>query len=226
MARSSEKKSARKSLTALVVLIIGLGALVAGLTQWGNGQYTPRLGLDLQGGTEIVLEPVLVGNATVTSGQITQAVDIIRQRIDANGVAEAEISTLGGTNIAVAIPGTPTPAQLEALRKPSQLRFRAVFVETANAPGASAPAPVPTDTASGTATGAPSGTASESGTPTSGTPAPSPTAANAPIPDALRAATSTPAPTTTAGMVAPNTAPTVPTAPSEESIPRPSRPSP
>lgn len=188
MARSSEKRSATRSLTALIAILIGLGALVAGTTQWGDGQYTPRLGLDLEGGTEIVLEPVLVGGQTVTSGQIEQAVDIIRQRIDANGVAEAEISTLGGTNIDVAIPGTPTPAQLEALRKPSQLRFRSVFIETANVPRAAAPAPTPS------ATPAPSGSA---GGTKAETPSPSTTAANAPIPDALRAATSTPAPTGT-----------------------------
>jgi preprotein translocase subunit SecD len=188
MARSSEKRSATRSLTALIAILIGLGALVAGTALWGGGQYTPKLGLDLEGGTEIVLEPVLVGGQTVTAGQIEQAVDIIRQRIDANGVAEAEISTLGGTNIDVAIPGTPTPAQLEALRKPSQLRFRSVFIETANVPHAAAPAPTPsaTPTPSGTA----SGTKAE-------TPTPSTTAANAPIPDALRAATSTPAPTAT-----------------------------
>jgi preprotein translocase subunit SecD len=184
MARSSERRSATRSLTALIVILIGLAALVGGTALWGGGQYTPKLGLDLEGGTEIVLEPVLVGGQTVTAGQIEQAVDIIRQRIDANGVAEAEISTLGGTNIDVAIPGTPTPAQLEALRKPSQLRFRSVFIETANVPPAATPAPTPSPSGS-----APSATAT--------TPAPSTTAANAPVPDALRAATSTPAPTTT-----------------------------
>jgi preprotein translocase subunit SecD len=201
MARSSEKRSATKSLTALVAIIIGLIAIVAGLAQWGAGQYTPRLGLDLEGGTEIVLEPVLTGNATVTSGQIDQAVDIIRQRIDANGVSEAEISTLGGRNIDIAIPGTPTPEQLEAIRKPSQLRFRAVFVEAANTPTA----------APGTPTPAPSATA-PSTTP-SATPSPTSTAANAPVPSALRAATSTPTTTPTTKPSATGTPTAAPTTP-------------
>ncbi|MGN6752418.1 MAG: protein translocase subunit SecD [Intrasporangium sp.] len=204
MARSSEKRSATKSLTALVAIIIGLIAIVAGLAQWGAGQYTPRLGLDLEGGTEIVLEPVLTGNATVTSGQINQAVDIIRQRIDANGVSEAEISTLGGRNIDIAIPGTPTPEQLEAIRKPSQLRFRAVFVEAANTPAA----------APGTPTPAPSATAPSTTPPA--TPSPTSTAANAPVPSALRAATSTPTTTPTTKPGATGTpAPTTP-APAEQ----------
>ncbi|MDN5790569.1 MAG: protein translocase subunit SecD, partial [Micrococcales bacterium] len=112
-----------------MVLIIGLVALAGGLAMWGGGQLTPKLGLDLEGGTEMILEPVLVGDQQVSAGQVDQAVDIIRQHIDANGGAEAEISTLGGQNIVVAIPGTPSPEQLDAIRKPSQLTFRSVFVE-------------------------------------------------------------------------------------------------
>ncbi len=202
MARSAEKRSATRSLSVLIAIIIGLGAIVAGLAQWGGGQFTPRLGLDLEGGTEIVLEPVLVGGQTVTPGQIDQAVQIIRQRIDANGVAEAEISTLGGRNIDISIPGTPTPEQLEAIRKPSQLRFRAVFVQTPNIPaaGQSPSAPTPSPSASGPATA--TGKASPSATPT-----PSKTAANAPVPSALRAdtasPTTTPAPSPTTTGTAP-----------------------
>lgn len=195
MARSSEKRSATRSLSVLIVLIVGLLALVFGLAQWGHGQYSPRLGLDLEGGTEIVLEPVLVGGQTVTPGQINQAVDIIRQRIDANGVAEAEISTLGGRNIDIAIPGTPTPEQLDAIRKPSQLRFRAVFVETGNTP-TTAPAPTPTPAATGTSTSP--GAGSQSATPSA-----SKTAANAPVPSALRAATSSPTPSATGATATP-----------------------
>ena len=129
MARSSTKKSARRSLLALIVVILGLGGLVGGLTVWGGGSATPRLGLDLEGGTELVLQPVLVGTEKINEGQVNRAVDIIRQRIDANGVSEAEIATQGGQNIVVSIPGSPSPEQLDAIRKPSQLRFRAVYVQ-------------------------------------------------------------------------------------------------
>ncbi|MDN5796935.1 MAG: protein translocase subunit SecD [Intrasporangium sp.] len=210
MARSSEKRSATRSLTALLAILIGLAAITAGLAQWGGGQYSPRLGLDLEGGTEIILEPVLTGGQKVTPGQINQAVDIIRQRIDANGVAEAEISTLGGNNIDIAIPGTPTPEQLEAIRKPSQLTFRAVFVQTANVP-TTAPAP------QGTAP-APAATGKASDTGKASSPAPTPaatrTAANAPVPSALRAATSSPTATSTATPAAPTA--TAPPAPADQ----------
>ncbi|EWT01658.1 protein-export membrane protein SecD [Intrasporangium oryzae NRRL B-24470] len=221
MARSSTRTSAVRSLLALLVIILGLGALAGGLKVWSDGQLTPRLGLDLQGGTEMVLEPSLVGNEQVTPGQVNQAVDIIRQRIDANGVSEAEIATQGGRNIVVSIPGTPSQEQLDAIRKPSQLRFRAVFVQAlGSSPAAAQPSGTPTTTPTGTPTGTATGTAT--GTPSATTPAPSTTAANGVVPDAFSAAT-TPAPTPTASGAAtpatgatPTATPTAPTSAEQE----------
>src|SRR6478735_2347357 len=204
VARSSTKKSARRSLLALVVIILALGGLAAGLTKWADGSMNPRLGLDLEGGTELVLQPQLNGTETISEGQVNRAVDIIRQRIDANGVSEAEITTQGGRSIVVAIPGQPTAEQLDALKKPSQLRFRAVYVQALDSnatqvkPGGTpSGTATPSGTPSGTATGAATGTPKASGT---ATPSSSPTAQNGVVPDALRAATTpaTPAPTATA----------------------------
>ncbi|NUR80197.1 MAG: protein translocase subunit SecD [Dermatophilaceae bacterium] len=200
MARSSTKKSARRSLLALIVVILGLGGLVGGLTVWGGGSTTPRLGLDLEGGTELVLQPVLVGTEKINEGQVNRAVDIIRQRIDANGVSEAEIATQGGQNIVVSIPGTPSPEQLDAIRKPSQLRFRAVYVQaldtnaTRATPGGATGTPTPSGTSTTPAkpaTGTPSATGAA-------TPSSSATAQNGAVPDALRAATTPATPTGTA----------------------------
>ncbi|GAA2039819.1 protein translocase subunit SecD [Terrabacter terrae] len=211
MARSSTKKSARRSLFALLVVIIGLGALAAGLTKWGDGSMTPRLGLDLEGGTELVLQPQLVGTQTISEGQVTRAVDIIRQRIDANGVSEAEITTQGGKNIVVSIPGSPTAQQLDALKKPSQLRFRAVYVQALDQNASQVnPNATPSGGATGTATpsGTPSGTAAPTST-ASATPSASKTAQNGVVPDALRAAT-TPTPSATSGTPAPKATTTAP----------------
>ena len=71
------------------------GALFAG---WS---WTPKLALDLQGGTQIILDAQTAEGQTVTQEQLDQAVSIIRQRVDASGVAEAEITTQGGNNIVV-----------------------------------------------------------------------------------------------------------------------------
>lgn len=214
MATISTRKSALRSLAALLASIVALVALVAGLHQWGEpkGLYTPRLGLDLEGGTEMVLQPLLDDpGQKVNAGQLDQAVDIIRQRIDANGVAESEISTMGGERIAIAIPGQPTKEQLDAIRKPSQLRFRAVFVQAYDTNAAALnPSGQPTSTPTGTpsSTGTTTGTPAPSGT-TTGTPAPSATtpsgsastAAQGVVPDAFRLATT--APTGTATTTAP-----------------------
>ncbi|GAB2761684.1 protein translocase subunit SecD [Terrabacter koreensis] len=213
MARSSTKKSARRSLLALIVVILGLGGLVGGLTVWGGGSTTPRLGLDLEGGTELVLQPVLVGTEKINEGQVNRAVDIIRQRIDANGVSEAEIATQGGQNIVVSIPGSPSPEQLDAIRKPSQLRFRAVYVQALDTnatqvnPGGGATG---TPTPSGTATTPASGKPSATGT---ATPSTSVTAQNGVVPDALRAATTPATPTGTATAKPTTPAPAATTAP-------------
>ena len=204
-----------------VVIILALGGLAAGLTKWGGGSMTPRLGLDLEGGTELVLQPQLTGTETISEGQVNRAVDIIRQRIDANGVSEAEITTQGGRSIVVSIPGQPTAEQLDAISKPSQLRFRAVYVQALDSnatPGqperhadrhghAARHAVGHGDRRRDRARPRRRGTA---------TPSTSATAQNGVVPDALRAATTpaTPAPTATATGAATTPAPAAtPTAP-------------
>jgi preprotein translocase subunit SecD len=209
VARTNTKRSALRHLLALLVIVLSLGALAGGLSAWGDGSTTPRLGLDLEGGTEMVLEPVLENNQQVSSGQIDQAVDIIRQRIDANGVSEAEIATQGGKNIVVSIPGTPTTEQLDAIRKPSQLRFRPVFVQAYGDPGAALdPSVTPTDTPTGTSTGTSTGTAT--GTPSAATPSTSATAQNGVVPQALTAETTPATPTATPTGSASATTPATP----------------
>lgn len=193
MARSTTRKSALRSLSALLAFAVGLVLLVAGLHQWGGGQLTPRLGLDLEGGTEMVLAPVVEDGSAVNPGQLDRAVEIIRQRIDANGVAESEISTQGGRNIVVAIPGTPSEEQLDAIRKPSQLRFRSVFVQdvetaTPEAGSGGTPSGTATTPAPAGTTGTPAPTGASAATP------PPTTAANGVVPEALRAATTAPTP--------------------------------
>jgi preprotein translocase subunit SecD len=140
---NSRNRGPLRTLAALFVIVFGLYGLLAAASTWGEAQRTPKLGLDLEGGTQLILEPKLVGNQQISEGQITQAVDIIRQRVDSTGVGEAEVTTQGGGNIVVSIPGTPDRDTIASLQKSSQLRFRAVLVQESAAP---APAPVPTPT--------------------------------------------------------------------------------
>ena len=82
-----------KVLTSLAALTVVLAGLLVGANTWGTGSWTPKLGLDLEGGTQIVLAPKLVGNQKVSSDQLDQARGIIVQRIDSNGVSGAEVTT-------------------------------------------------------------------------------------------------------------------------------------
>ena len=85
----------------------------------------PRLGLDLQGGISVVL--TAKGNANAST--IDKAVDIIRQRVDALGVAEADVARQGA-NVLVQIPGITQQAKaLKLIGTTAQLRFRPVLEE-------------------------------------------------------------------------------------------------
>src|SRR5699024_2006606 len=94
----------------------------------------PKLALDLQGGTQIILSPQQSDGKAVTGEQLQQAVSIIRQRVDASGVSEAEISTQGSQNISVAIPGKADDATLQRIEASAKLDFRPVLSVAAGTP--------------------------------------------------------------------------------------------
>lgn len=148
MSDSSVTKSARKRLTWLGVLVLGLAAIIGLGTVTGAGAtFAPKLALDLQGGTSIILAPLVQDGAKVSEEQLSQAVEIIRQRVDATGVSEASVKTQGNSNIIVEIPGTPDENTLQLIRSSAKLEFRPVILAsqsaTASTDNASAsPAPV------------------------------------------------------------------------------------
>ncbi|VZO40536.1 protein translocase subunit SecD [Occultella aeris] len=118
-----------RTLTFLAVLIaIVFGSVAAG-TKWSDATWTPNLALDLEGGTQLILTPKTEDGDPITADQVNEAIRIIRQRVDASGVAEAEITSQGGQNIVVALPGTPSEETLDLVRRSAQMRFRPVLVE-------------------------------------------------------------------------------------------------
>lgn len=128
---SSVAKSARRTLQALVWIIVILFALLTfGVaTDARNATATPGLGLDLKGGKLIILEAVATNGATIDESDMKQAVSIIRKRVDATGTSEAEIATEGDLRIRVSLPGDPDDATLDLVRKSAQLQFRPVLVQ-------------------------------------------------------------------------------------------------
>ncbi|MBD8061237.1 protein translocase subunit SecD [Actinomycetaceae bacterium Sa1BUA1] len=101
----------------------------------GGASFAPGLALDLEGGVQLILTPRLDpdaegGDGEITDDDIDQAIEIIRQRVDASGVAEAEITRQGSANIVVGLPGRPDEATLDLVRQSAELRFRPVLSMT------------------------------------------------------------------------------------------------
>ncbi|WP_165064240.1 protein translocase subunit SecD [Marisediminicola senii] len=110
-----------------MVIIAGLTATTAGGVLFSTASWTPRLALDLEGGTQIILQAQLGEGESISTEQLNQAVSIIRQRIDASGVSEAEISTQGAQNVVVSLPGVPDQATLDRIESSAKLEFRPVL---------------------------------------------------------------------------------------------------
>ena len=116
-------------------VLFGINALGVYVFKDSNGEaassWSPELALDLQGGTQIVLSAETEDGAAPSTEQLDQAAAIIRQRVDASGVAEADITTEGGQNIVVQIPGEADAQTRERIQSSAQLEFRPVLYTTA-----------------------------------------------------------------------------------------------
>lgn len=123
-----------RRLIVLGIMVVALIAtLIVGTVSVPGSKVTPDLALDLEGGTQIVLTPVTSDGREISDSDISQAIEIIRQRVDASGVSETEISSQGGQNIVVGIPGNPSQATLDLVRKSAVLRLRPVIDYVDNA---------------------------------------------------------------------------------------------
>ncbi len=117
-----------------------------------SGHTTPRLGIDLAGGTSITLEAQNQPGKpnAINKTNMDTAVGIIERRVNGLGVSEAEVQTQGDRNIIVNIPkGTNSKQAQEQVGTTAQLYFRPVLTVQA-----SGPAPTPSGSAkpSGSAT--------------------------------------------------------------------------
>lgn len=121
---------------SLVFILIALVALTGGMFLSGN--TTPRLGIDLAGGTSITLqakdEPGQKKSA-INPTNMNTAVSIINNRVNGLGVSEAEVQTQGEDNIIVNIPkGTNEKQAREQVGTTAQLYFRPVLTVASGEP--------------------------------------------------------------------------------------------
>lgn len=179
----------RRALVFMLLIIVALTGMLGATVQWQNGQWTPKLGLDLEGGTQMILQPQVAAGSAVNAEQLAQAVDIMRARVDGQGVAEAEVATLGD-NVVVSVPGRMTKQQEDSLRQSSQMRFRPVISVIPAQPVEVEPTPAatpgqPTASPSGAVKNTPGATPTAKAAP-SATPKPTASTAGAVLPQSLQ----------------------------------------
>src|SRR5690606_24802888 len=124
---------------SLALILIAIVGLTAGM--FASGQTTPRLGIDLAGGTSITLraEPEAGQESAINKTNMDTAVSIMERRVNGLGVSEAEVQTQGDRNIIVNIPkGTNSKQAREQVGTTAKSYFRPVIAREA---GGAAPTP-------------------------------------------------------------------------------------
>jgi preprotein translocase subunit SecD len=165
-----------------------LGALLAifallytGVAFGGKGSawLKPKLGLDLQGGAQVILTPKTESGKAVTASQLSTSVEILRLRVNGAGVSEAEVFT-EGQQIVVQVPGGNRDS-IASVTEAAQLQMRRLIEATPVFPPATPVTSTPTATPK-----------------TSASPSPSATANKRPVTAGLRAEAATPTPSASA----------------------------
>ena len=111
----------KRSLVVSLVVTIVIAVVVLAATL-GAG-WSPKLGLDLAGGSEVVYHPT----HPITAGELDTTINIIRNRVDAAGASGATVGSQGG-NIVVQFPGVKDPQHLiNLIGTTAQLYFRPVL---------------------------------------------------------------------------------------------------
>ncbi|MDQ0912126.1 protein translocase subunit SecD [Streptomyces canus] len=191
----------------LALILIAIVALTGGM--FLSGHTTPRLGIDLAGGTSITLEAKADQGSAINKANMDTAVDIMNRRVNGLGVSEAEVQTQGDRNIIVNIPkGTNSKEARDQVGTTAKLYFRPVLAQEATG---SAAATSPSPSASGSSTASPSPSASKSGSTgekatSSSSPSASATSQGRAVTDALKA-DSTPSASASASSSASPSAP-------------------
>jgi len=142
------------------LLILGLVTVALYALMGISGSWSPKLGLDLRGGTTITLTAAnTTGTGSVDPESLELARGIIQQRVDSMGVGETEVTTSGENQIIVSVPNVQQDDLVKMVGTTAQLYFRKVYSAEA-ATGTVTPTPEETATAAPSATVEPEATAS------------------------------------------------------------------
>ncbi|MFE7843073.1 protein translocase subunit SecD [Streptomyces sp. NPDC057474] len=178
---------------SLALILIALVALTGGM--FASGHTTPRLGIDLAGGTSITLTAINEPGQpnAINKTNMDTAVEIMNRRVNGLGVSEAEVQTQGDENIIVNIPkGTDSEEARDQVGTTAKLYFRPVLQSQVGSGATETPSASPSTSASGSGSPSPSSsdgkdeaTSPESGA--SASPSSSTTSQGRAVTDALKA---------------------------------------
>lgn len=236
MASSSSPVHPYRYLALFLVALVGLYLLVF-LT--GNKEATPKLGIDLQGGTRVTLTARTPDGSKPTRDALDQALQIISSRVNGLGVSGSEV-VIDGDNLVITVPGNDGN-EARNLGQTARLFVRPVIgqpipVEAVNkkpagppgAPGAPQPsgapgAPQPPGSPGAPPPGAPAAPPGAAPVPPSSAPAPAPASpAPQPRPYPLEPPPSpppSPSPTPSSAAPTPSPTPSPAPAPGQSSAP-------
>lgn len=114
--------SANTAWRLLLTVVVIAGSIYFTVTK------TPALGLDLKGGTRIVLDLKSRDGSEVTQGQATETVEVMRRRVDALGATEPNLEVASGNRINVELPGVTDPAEArDTIGRTAQLTVHPVL---------------------------------------------------------------------------------------------------
>ncbi len=114
----------RRHLVNLVILALVIAVIVGYFGFYDSVWYRINKGLDLVGGMHVVLQAQPTDDTPVTEEAMVSALEIIRRRVDAMGVAEPMIYREGDRRIVVALPGVEDPeVALDMIGRTARLEF-------------------------------------------------------------------------------------------------------
>jgi preprotein translocase subunit SecD len=207
--RRAPTKQGHPGRTLLLILIVMVG-LVGGM--FYSGTLTPRLGIDLAGGTSFTLQAENQPGKpnAINETNMKTAAGIMERRVNGLGVTESEVQTQGENHIIVNIPKGTNPKQSrQQVGTTAQLAFRPVLTTTA---GTKTPQPEPSPSKSGKSDkGGDKGKGTKDDKPQASSPAsPSsgPTTQGRAVTDSLKKAPADPPKATDAASPKPSTPPT------------------
>ncbi|MGX7762338.1 protein translocase subunit SecD [Streptomyces angustmyceticus] len=206
----------------LILVLIAMAGLIGGM--FYSGTLTPRLGIDLAGGTSFTLAAQNQPGKpnAINETNMNTAAGIMERRVNGLGVTESEVQTQGSNHIIVNIPkGTDAKQARQQVGTTAQLGFRPVLTTTA---GTKTPEPKPSPSKGGTngkgkgdkAAGDQAKTTPGTQQNASSSPSSKPTTQGRAVTDSLKKAPS--AKPTASGPAKPSTPP-VPTPPAGADIP-------